>query len=210
MEKETFIAKLRQERKKIASLQGSKKIEYIWEYYKPALGIVAAVILVIAGIWSSISKIQEKTLLSVVVIDADREKRSAFNKMEKELETILKTGNEHENVLIDISATSSENPEAVMNTVMKLSVAQDNDVVILNHSQWQKFKAENPFANLKKILGESYPKYEPYIEEDALLVSESEKWNIGGYVQYKPAYLCVLAKTKRTDAVKCLVEYLFS
>lgn len=192
----------------IKQLKGRKKLQYIWDYYRPILGAVLILLLVAGCVGSSISKAQEKVLLSIVVIDADRERMGAFRELEENLAAVLGNGDSNERVILDTSATSNENPEAVMNTVMKLSVVQDHDVVILNESEWEKFKAENPFADLKEILGEAYPGYEPYIDDGALLLSKSKVWNLGRYVQYEPAYLCVLNKTERKEAVKKLVELL--
>lgn len=210
MTSKKFLVKAATEIKKIRALHGRKRAEYIWEYYKAVFGLIMVCMLVTGGIWSSVSKAQEKTVLSMVIIDADRGKPEAFNQLERELEDVLTGSGTKECVTIDTSATTNENPEAVMNMVMKLSVAEDHDAVVLNQAQWQRFEKEGSFAEWEEILGDSYPEYAQYIQGSGLLVSESKKWTAGGYVQYEPSYLCVLDKTERIDAVKGLVKYLFS
>lgn len=206
---EQLFEKLKAERGKIKHLKGAKKWGYIWDYYKPVFAVILIMILMSGSVISCIFKAQEKVILSVVVVDADREKMESFNTLEQNLKAVLGNGKKHERVILDTSATSNEKAEAVMNTVMKLSVAEDNDVVILNESEWEKFQKERPFADWKEILGDSYSKYESYISDGALKLSKSMRWNAGGYVQYEPAYLCVLEKSSRKEAAKKLVSYFF-
>lgn len=206
---ERLVVRLKSERRKIKHLEGVQKWEYIWDYYKPVFAVILIVILISGSLVSCVSNAREKVMLSVVVIDADREKTESFKILEQELKTVLGNGKRHERVIIDTSATSNEKAEAVMNTVMKLSIAEDNDVVILNELEWKKFQEERPFADWKEVLGDSYAKYEPYISDGALKLSKSKRWNAGGYVQYEPAYLCVLDKSPRKEAAKKLVSYFF-
>lgn len=202
-----FGRDVRKEWNKIQKLKGYKKAEYLWEYYKPALGLIMAAVLIAGGIKSSVSKAQEEILLSVAVIDADRERADAYKELEKNLEDVLGNGAKNERVVIDTSATSGERPEEVMNTTMKLSVVEDYDAVILNQAEWKKFRKQDAFADWEEILGETYPLYEPYIEDGALLLSESGRWNSGKYVQYEPAYLCVLDRSVHKEKIEQFVEY---
>lgn len=206
---ERLVVKIKAERRKIKQLEGVRKWEYIWDYYKPVFAVILIVILMSGGLVSCVSKAQEEVILSVVIVDADREKTESFKILEQELKAVLGNGKRHERVIVDTSATSGEKAEAVINTVMKLSIAEDNDVVILNELEWRKFQEERPFADWKEILGDSYVKYEPYISDGAFKLSKSKRWNAGGYVQYEPAYLCVLEKSPRKEAAKKLVSYFF-
>lgn len=180
------------------------------EYYKPVFGLLLAAFLLVGVLGGRIAGAQEEILLSVVVVDADRGKPEQYERLKESLKGALGSGGRKESVEIDTSATSNDEPEAVINLTMKLSVVQEHDVVILNRETWERFDKEHPFADWSEVLsGESLEKLEPYIEGSALCLSESDMWRAGGYVRYESAYLCVLERSERKEAAGRLAEYIF-
>lgn len=199
----------RQEWEKIKSLKGKKRLEYLWMYYRAVLYVLAALILICCTLWTAVVNLRKETLLSVVIVDADRQGGTAqFDKLEAALLERLGTGDRKEEVSLDLSAVSREEDDSMMNMAMKLSVAEDNDAVILDEKTWERFQGQNIFADWEDVLGDDYPDYQEYVTgKDRLLLSGADAWEEGGYVRYSPAYLCVLEKSERKDRVKAFAEY---
>lgn len=198
----------RQEWEKIKSLKGKKRLEYLWMYYRPVLYVLAVLILICCTLWTAVGNLRKETLLSVVIVDADRQAAERFDKLEAALLERLGTGSRKEEVSLDLSAVSREEDDSMMNMAMKLSVAEDNDAVILDEKTWERFRGQNIFADWEDVLGDDYPDYQEYVTgKDRLLLSGANAWEEGGYVRYSPAYLCVLEKSERKDRVKAFAEY---
>ena len=128
----------RQEWEKIKSLKGKKRLEYLWMYYRPVLYVLAVLILAGCTVWTAVGNLRKETLLSVVIVDADRQNPERFEKLEMHLLERLGTGNRKEEVFLDLSAVSTEEDDAMMNMAMKLSIAEDNDAVILDEKTYEK------------------------------------------------------------------------
>lgn len=209
MDKERVLGELKKEWEKLASLNGQEKMEYLWEYYRPALVVLLGIFFVLGCIFSAVLRAGEEVLLSAVVIDADREREEDFAKLGESLGEFLGTGKPGECVLVDTSATFSGQPEAEINVVMKLSVVEEHDIVVLGEALWERFREEDAFLDWEELLGTSYPQYASHIRDGALLVSESERWKKAGYVRYEPAYLCVLKSSPRKENAGRVAEYFF-
>lgn len=201
----------RQEWEKIKSLKGKKRLEYLWMYYRPVLYVLAVLILAGCTVWTAVGNLRKETLLSVVIVDADRQNPERFEKLEMHLLERLGTGNRKEEVFLDLSAVSTEEDDAMMNMAMKLSIAEDHDAVVLDEKTYERFRGQDIFADWEEVLGDNYPDYQEYVTgKDRLLLSDAKAWNEGWYVQYAPAYLCVLKRSERMDRVKAFAEYFFS
>ena len=72
--------KLEQQWKTIRSLKGKKKLEYLWSYYKVILVILLAVILVVYTAGVMIRNGKENTVLSIVIVDAEKNDDEADRK----------------------------------------------------------------------------------------------------------------------------------
>ncbi|MGN1141570.1 MAG: hypothetical protein ACI4TF_10240 [Oliverpabstia sp.] len=192
---------------KIKELKGKNRWEYLWMYYKPVLGIIASVILILGTGGTMIQNGRQKTVLSIVVVDADRENIEAFDSIEQELMRVLGSGKRGEQVVIDTAATSNQDDESIMNVTIKLSTAGENDVVICNTKIYERFNSQGIFADWKEILGDEFEEFRPYIEGNALNLTKSYIWNAGGYVQYKPVYLCVLERSENQEKASELAKY---
>lgn len=175
------------------------------KYIRPVIIVVLLCLLVSETVSVVFHNITQKTLLSVVIIDADRNSTEQFEKLKQQLLETIGTGKAEETVKIDLSATSAESADMEINVVMKLSVVEENDVIICGQEIYEKFHEEGAFAEWGDILEDSENKYQPYIQGDAVLISDIEAWNSGNYVQYEPAYMCVLnSSDKKAEAAQML------
>ena len=196
--------------KKLKTLKGRKHIQYLWNYYKVVPVIVVVLIFVFAAGLTMYRNLQREPVLAMVIIDADRESAQRYDKLEEQLLAVLAPSIKGAEVLIDTAASSREDANEVMNTTIKLSVAEDNDLVVCNQETYNKFQGEGAFADWKEVLGQKeYEKYLPYIKDGMLDLSLSQKWRDGEYVEYTPAYMCVLNHSERWDGVNKVVEYFF-
>lgn len=171
---------------KIKKLPFRKRMEYLWEYYKAVLVILAAVILAVATGITMYRNLHTDTILSVVIVDADRQNRNY-----EDLETMalqkLGKGKQNENIKIDLSASSQTGDDAQMNLAMKLSIVEENDVIICNEQVYERFHKEHAFEDLTDLCETRKLK-----NNDAFILSDSVVWNDGKYLNYAPAYLCIL------------------
>lgn len=195
--------------KKIKLLKGKKRLEYLWTYYKFVLLIVLILILVLYAVISSYSNLSKKPLLSIVIVNMDRNCQENIDALQKELLGLLGSGDKKEVINIDTSVSSQEDAEATMKLAISLSENGGNDVVICNQDVYEEFMAEGAFQEWKEILKDKYDMYLPYIKGKAIDLSKSPKWKKKKYVLYEPAYLCVLNNTGQTENIKRLLQFLY-
>ena len=201
--------RVREKWQMICSLHGKKRMEYLWQYYRFVLYIAAAVLLVAISVMVMIGNKRKITVLSVVVTDADRESTEKFEELERSLLAYLGSGNTREQILVDTAATSNQDDESVMNLTMKMSIAEENDVVICNEDVYNRFHEQNAFADWSEILGEDSSEFADVTDGDRILLSQSIRWKDGNYVQYEPAYICVLNNSKKKETAKEFIKYFF-
>lgn len=194
---------------KLKNLKGKKRIQYLWNYYKFVLAIVMVLILVFSAGLTIYRNLQRKPVLAMVIIDADRADTRKYDELEQQLLKALNPSQKGAEVLVDTAASSREDANSVMNTTIKLSIAEENDVVICNQETYHKYQQEGAFTDWEEVLGDQYKNYLPYMKDGMLDLSLSQTWNSGGYAVYAPAYMCVLSHSKRQDAVNTAVAYFF-
>lgn len=194
---------------KLKGLKGRKRVQYLWNYYKIILVIILTLILAFSAGLTIYRNLQRKPVLSMVIIDADRADARKYDALKQDLFTALNPSQKGAEVLIDTSASSRDDANEVMNTTIKLSIAEENDLVVCNQDTYRKFRQEGAFADWEEVLGEHYNDYLPYMRDEMLDLSLSPNWNNGEYTGYSPAYLCVLNHSKRLDSVNKAVEYFF-
>lgn len=194
---------------KIKELKGKRKIEYLWSYYKGTLVIgIAAILVIVTGV-TMYRNIRETPILTIAVIDADQEEPESFEALRLEILKVLDPKNKYSNVVIDTSGSSVNTDENMAKTTILMSTAGDTDVVVCNEDTYNRFNKEGIFADWGEILGNDYERYEPYMTDGVIDLSKSSKWCAGEYINYQPAYLCALKKSKHMKEIQILCKYFF-
>ncbi|MDU5109914.1 MAG: hypothetical protein E6248_05675 [Clostridium sp.] len=196
--------------KKIKSLSGKKKIEYLWSYYRFVLAILFVILLIGISIGTMYKNSQRNTLMSIVIVDANQEKFEEVEELKRNILESIGNRGKHDEVVIDISASSSDDSAATIKTIISISSMGENDIVICNEETYKKFKAQGAFANWVDVLGEDYSKYEKYIYNDEFDLSLSDKWLKSEITSYSPVYACVLSKASNKENIKNVIEYFFN
>ncbi|HHV09148.1 MAG TPA: hypothetical protein GXX75_02565 [Clostridiales bacterium] len=203
----TLNEKVRFEWKKIKSLRGQKRVEYLWTYYWYLIFVALAVVLVIGTGITMLRNQQRTQVLSIAIIDTDLGKMAAMEELEENLLQYIGQEDKHDEVVIDTSASSADTEENMAKLVMVMSVLSDTDVVVCNQEVYDRFHKESVFLDWKEILGDECEEYEAYMADDVIDLSRIKKWKEGGYTSYSPAYLCVLKKSKHLEQARYFLDY---
>ena len=194
--------------KKIKSVKGKDRLEYLWMYYKHWIVIVLFGILLIQTVYTMICNSREEHILTVVLVDTNIEKLQEVKSLEYDLESFLCGDKKHQVVMIDTSAYSRETDENIAKLAVALSIVSDTDAVICDRTVYDRYCKENIFMNWKDILGDSYKKYEEYIEDGMINLALSKRWTEREYTKAEESYLCVLNKSMHVDNVRRMLDYL--
>jgi len=225
----TFKEKRKEEISKLKAMPMKKRLSYFWEYYKPLMAGVIAVIVIIASIVSIVKNSAIEDVLTVAVINpnASDEETYTFVKGFKEY---IELDEETQRVTLDTSLTLSYDESAVneytSSSLMKfvaVVAAQELDIMIMSETVYENNLSQSTFMDLEEFLSEElYSKVEPYlimgtIEADttsrayAIDISNREKVTEGGgFFNNDKILLGVVSNTKRQEAVIQFIEYLFS
>lgn len=182
--------KLNQQWNTVRNLKGRKRLEYLWNYYKFILVIIVAVILFVYVICVMVQGSKGNTVLSVVIVDAVQTDEKAAETLENQILEVLGTEGEYDRVEIVLSATSGQTDDEIAKLRVALSVVAEADIVICNEDVYEEYKAQGAFADTEKLSG-NQGGADSFLNE---------------YVEYSPAYLCVLSHSERTEAAAKLIE----
>lgn len=194
--------------RKIKSLHGKKRLQYLWDYYKIVPAILLGCIVAGAFFATMIRGMNQTTVLSFVVTDANP--MSDWAGLNSDLLAVTKGDAKHPVVEIDSSVRSFGDANEEMNKTIKLSAANDTDLVVCGEKVLDEYEALDAFVSWQEVLGDDFAAYEPYIKDGMLDVSQSKRWQEGQYTAYEPAYLCMMHASKRPDSCRAVVKYLFS
>lgn len=174
----------------VRNLKGRKRLEYLWNYYKVLLVILIAVILLVYVAGVMIQGGKENTVLSVVIVDAARTDEDAAETLENQILEVLGTEGEHDRVEIVLSATSGQTDDEIAKLRVALSVVAEADIVVCNEDVYEEYKSQGAFEDVEVLSG-NQGGADSFLNE---------------YVEYSPAYLCVLSHSERTEAATKLIE----
>ena len=194
--------------KKIKEMKWDKRIDYLWTYYKIVLLFVAVIVLIGSIIWSVVKGAFTDKLLVLGIVDANMNRQEELEDMSDDLLELLSRGNRFEMIDMDATfSTSKEDPYAPikMNTII---AAGELDILVLDEETSAGLKTQDVLVEWKDVLGEDYEKYEPYMTEFGLDLSQSEVW--GADWRYKnPSYAVVLHSYQNPEGIKGMLEYFF-
>lgn len=205
----SHMNKILLEYKKLKMMTWKKRGEYLWSYYKFVPVILFFAVIVIYSIGTVFTNMPKNALLSVVVVDANRENLENAEILKEELLRYLDGDLQKEQVNVDMSATSGDAQAQTIKTAIALSTVESNDIVLGNADIYNRFRDQNAFADWKDVLGGNYQKYEKYIIDGAFDFSQSKKWQDLGLTAYSPVYACVLQNSENMQNIRMLLEYFF-
>ena len=144
------------EKEKLKGMGPKKKLEYIWMYYKPAIFGVIAVIVLIFGIKDYYEQSKIKTVLSMTVVNSMA--NDTETPEQKIKEALGYKDDPYSKVEIGVNLTTdSEMAEFDYNAQMAY-VAQIQagsiDIMVMPEKLYQTLKKNEPFADLKELMGE--------------------------------------------------------
>lgn len=196
------------EREKIKHLSGTKKLGYLWTYYKiwlliPLLLIVA----IITGIqiWQNA---QEKPLLYVNISDPLVGTDDALDSLSTDLIQQIGTGNTHETVPVTTSILSTSDYEASVMMSVWLST-KEMDIVICDEETYRQYVDQGVFLTNEELFGDDLQKVESQIKDGALQLNENV-WSSYGITDYTPVCAGVLTTSEHKEAAKTALLYLLS
>lgn len=190
------------------SLQGGKKLEYLWSYYKFVLVIFLGVILVLYTGSVMIKNSMEHTVLSVVLVDSAKTDEKAAKALEKWLLKELGFEGKHDHIEVVLSVTSSGTEENTAKRRVALSTVGGADLVICNESVYEEYARQNAFADMKETAGAEYELYQEYLEEGKLELENCGTSILSDYIEYSPAYVCVLEHSQNKENAWAVIKKL--
>ncbi len=196
------------EYEKIKNLGFKQRIEYFITYYKIVPVMILVAILIIYLVGTMIHNANLVTLLNIALVDASYEPTKTTEELEQTLLEYIGTGDKHERVMVDATASSSEDYTAVMKMTVVMA-ASETDILVCNKAVRERYQSQEAFLDWKEVLGEEYASYEKYMTDGCLDLSKSEKWKEGGWTIYEPSYACVLASTENLDQIRGFVKYFY-
>ena len=194
--------------KKIKELEGSERLDYLWTYYKYMLVVLAIVVSFIGIVCSMIRGKMTDQLLVVGIMNTNYEKENELEALQDELMTILDTEKKWEEVSFDTSLTYDLEDYYAMMKFNTMVTAGDMDVVICGQEAVENLQEQGALDEWEEFLGADYAKYEPYMTEFGLELSQSEKWD--RYWDFSnPTYAVLMYSSENPEGVRALLAYFF-
>ena len=200
--------KLEQQWKTIRSLKGKKKLEYLWSYYKVIPVIFLAAILVVYTAGVMIRNGKENTVLSIVIVDAEKNDDEAAEELEKQFLHILGADGMYDHVETVLSASSVQTEENIAKLRVSLSVVGEADLVVCSKEVYEEYAGQGAFADETVLLGADAEKAQAYMTDGQIDLSKCPENFLSESVSYSPAYLCVLGHTERSEAAEAVLKAL--
>lgn len=215
---------IREELKKLKGMTWGQRLGYIWDYYKPLMAAILAVILVISIGVSIYQNMQINHLLNVYFVNCNSAEMDAQAVTDDFAEYIGGIG-EKDEILIDTSTVldAEDTSQYSMASQMKftaVAAAGDIDVAVFDAEQYEKYRDGYGLEDLSNVLSEEqlsrwedalvYGKDEETGEEipvalDVQKVSLIEKYDV---YNGEKAYAAVMANSSHTDMSAKFLEYL--
>lgn len=215
---------IREELKKLKGMTWGQRLGYIWDYYKPLMAAILAVILVISIGVSIYQNMQINHLLNVYFVNCNSAEMDAQAVTDDFAEYIGGIG-EKDEILIDTSIVldAEDTSQYSMASQMKftaVAAAGDIDVAVFDAEQYEKYRDGYGLEDLSNVLSEEqlsrwedalvYGKDEETGEEipvalDVQKVSLIEKYDV---YNGEKAYAAVMANSSHTDMSAKFLEYL--
>lgn len=201
------------EKEKLEGMDWKHKLNYIWDYYKPQIFGVIAVILAIWGGFSWYENSKYETILYAVAVDGYME-GSEEKQMEEEFRSYIDDTEKYHKIIVDTTiALGAEDSTLAMNSELKMTTivaAGEADVTIGPEKQMDQFIAQELALNLEEVLSEDVlAKYGDKIVDGVKLdVTGNKKVAERMRVKDEPTYLILMSNGKNQKTAAKFVEYL--
>lgn len=191
----------------IRRLRGKARLEYMWEYYRFLLVFVIAAVLVISTAVTMIRNSRENIVLSIAVVDADKQTGQTNEELAEQIQKALKLP-ENQQVQVDTAASSVDSQENEAKLTMVMSPVSENDIVICGQEVYDKYKETGVFKEPDDVLGEDAGKYETYMTNGQLDLRKCYNQELLDCADYIPAYILVLDHSQNESGVQKFISYL--
>lgn len=192
------------EAEKMQKMTWKEKIEYIWMYYKGYLLIpVILAVLVVIGT-QMYQGMTEKVLLNIAVLGGSTTERE---ELEKELTTLLGTGDKKETVKINANLSGSTGDYNSNIALSTLIGAEAVDVIICPEEIYEIYAGQNGFVDLETVLPDKADGNEK-VQKDAVLLETSDEMAKKAGLAYEPAYVCILSNAQNEENAVRFIEML--
>ena len=215
---------IREELKKLKGMTWGQRLGYIWDYYKPLMAAILAVILVISIGVSIYRNMQINHFLNVYFVNCNSTELDAQAITDDFAEYIGGIGAKDE-ILLDTSTIldAEDTSQYSMASQMKFTAvvaAGDVDVAIFDSEQYEKYRDGYGLEDLSKVLSEeqlsrwenalAYGKDEETGKEIpvALDVQKASLMEQSNAYNGEKVYAVVMANSSHTDMSAKFLEYL--
>lgn len=201
------------EKEKMAKMNRKEKLAYIWEYYKPEIfGVIAIIWAIWAGFsWYENSKYE--TIMYAVALDGYMSGEDE-QKMEDEFREFIDDTEKYHKIVIDtsMSLNSSDNQLSMQANIKMQTIiaAGEVDVVIGTEEQVEQLIAQKIALNLNDVLSEEMlAEYGDKIVDGVKLdVTGNQKVAERMLVNNEPTYLILVNNGKNEEYEVQFVDYL--
>lgn len=155
MEEKTTKELIREELKKLSDLSWKERLEYIWDYYKPLMAAVIAVIILISVGTTIYRNMQIETLLNVIFVNSsnilgDSESMNAdfvecIGGLKKNQEIVMDTS-------FSIADDGSQYSMASQTKMTALASVGSIDIMVMDEDVFEHYYEAGNFADLSEIL----------------------------------------------------------
>lgn len=222
MEDKTWRDIIREEWGKLSQLTWGQRLGYIWDYYKPLMAAVLAVIFIISTGVTIYHNLQLTDILQVYFIDC--------NALEVDSEEMVKSFTEYlggldekDVITIDVGISLDENGSAAYAEQIKFTALVSNgdiDILLLGPELFEKYQKEGYFLELSEILSEEqqqawseclvYAENPEDGQSGAFALNVQDFPVIQEYNAYygEPVYAAVMSNAKHVDLCDDFLNYL--
>ena len=198
--------KRRLEKEKIKGMSGTKKLGYLWTYYKVWLLVpVLVLVAVFTGvqIWQNA---QENPLLYVNISDTEMGSDEGMDRLSEDLRTVLGAENAHETVPVTNSVLSAGNYEASVMMSVWLSTGE-MDIVLCDEETYKEYEAQGVFLSAEELFGDDLSLVKGHIQ-NGMVTLDTARISAYGIVPYSPVCAGVLTTATHKEAAKEALLYL--
>lgn len=214
--------KLKEERKKLKSLTFPKKLEYIWDYYKPQMAGILIILALIGMVVQIVQNKQIVTELSAAVINAQAEEGSILRLHDGFVEYAGLGGSKQEVILdggYQIHPESMDQMTMASETKIMAAVSASSlDVMLMDEEAFDFYAKTDMFLDLQSLFSEEEYKS---LSSNMILSGEdgtgkawgldvSESRKLEGVFKDKPVILAVPSNANNTKNIQKFVQYLLS
>lgn len=201
----TGAEKRQAELKKLKSMTGKQKVQYIFDYYKFVFIIILIVIVVVYAGVQIYQNSQTKELLSIAVTDVNYGSEESSEQLKQDLLDSIGTGNKREAISLDTSITTGDDYTTSMKMAVVMS-AGTTDILICDQETYESCVEQGAFKQWDEVL-ENTDQYSGYLEDGKINLAKSEKWESYQLTSYEPVYAGVLVSSDNDQAVEEFIQF---